>query len=268
MRHFAMTGMETVAMISRIFLGEAMRATPPSARICAGTRSSAMTATAPAFSAISACLASVTSMMTPPLSISARPVFRRRLVEFPFFDPLVSDMMPPSLLMNRQHNALAVLTLRTRAAFISLPPLSDDTAVSFAPAGARANPALPHPRLTPWTSLLRRSAAILKRVLGLLARHSLLLLFLGSPSLASECICRLVLSHGPFTVFLPYHFLCPERPLRFHLACLRRLPGGVCIAGSTTNCGRRFWMGGCGPGHGCRPRAISPRAMGFRGRPL
>ncbi|HZE25765.1 MAG TPA: hypothetical protein VE083_00190, partial [Terriglobales bacterium] len=47
--------------------------------------------------------------------------------------------MPPSLLMNRQRNALAVLTLRTRAAFISLPPLSDDTAVSFAPAGARAN---------------------------------------------------------------------------------------------------------------------------------
>ena len=75
-----MTGMDTVAMISRIFLGEAMRATPPSARICAGTRSSAMTATAPAFSAMAACSAVVTSMMTPPLSISARPVFRRRLV--------------------------------------------------------------------------------------------------------------------------------------------------------------------------------------------
>ena len=44
-----------------------------------------MTATAPAFSAISACLALVTSMMTPPLSISARPVFRRRLVEWPLF---------------------------------------------------------------------------------------------------------------------------------------------------------------------------------------
>ncbi len=39
-------------MISRIFLGEAMRATPPSARICAGTRSRAMTATAPARSAM------------------------------------------------------------------------------------------------------------------------------------------------------------------------------------------------------------------------
>src|SRR5581483_8153963 len=85
MRHLAMTGMETADMISRIFFGDAMRATPPSARICAGTRSRAMTDTAPAFSAISACLASVTSMMTPPFSISARPVLRRRLVEFPLF---------------------------------------------------------------------------------------------------------------------------------------------------------------------------------------
>ena len=64
-----------------------MRATPPSARICAGTRSSAITDAAPAFSATSACAASVTSMMTPPLSISARPVFRRSP---PL--PLVSDI--------------------------------------------------------------------------------------------------------------------------------------------------------------------------------
>ena len=85
MRHLAMTGIDTAAMISRIFLGEAMRATPPSARICAGTRSRAITEAAPAFSAISACLASVTSMMTPPFSISARPVLRRRLVELPLF---------------------------------------------------------------------------------------------------------------------------------------------------------------------------------------
>ena len=85
MRHFAITGIETVAMISRIFFGEAIRATPPSARICAGTRSSAMTATAPDFSAMTACSEVVTSMMTPPLSISARPVFRRRLVELPLF---------------------------------------------------------------------------------------------------------------------------------------------------------------------------------------
>src|ERR1043166_3424171 len=85
MRHFAITGMETAAMISRIFFGEAMRATPPSALICAGTRSRAMTEVAPAFSAISACLASVTSIMTPPLSISAKPVFKRRLVDLPLY---------------------------------------------------------------------------------------------------------------------------------------------------------------------------------------
>src|SRR5216683_639509 len=85
MRHLAMTGISTTAMISRIFFGEAMRATPPSARICAGTRSSAITATAPARCAISACFASVTSMITPPLSISASPVLRRRLVLCPLF---------------------------------------------------------------------------------------------------------------------------------------------------------------------------------------
>src|SRR5260370_23920601 len=91
MRHLAITGMETVAIISRIFLGEARRAAPPSARICAGTRTSAMRATAPAFSAMAACSALVTSMMTPPLSISARPVLRRREVEL--LEPLVLDMM-------------------------------------------------------------------------------------------------------------------------------------------------------------------------------
>ena len=64
-------------MISRILLMGAMRATPPSLRISEGTRSSAITAVAPAFSAITACSAFVTSMMTPPLSISARPTFNR-----------------------------------------------------------------------------------------------------------------------------------------------------------------------------------------------
>ncbi len=74
MRAFAMTGMETAAMISRIFSGSLMRATPPMARMSAGTRSSAITATAPASSAIFACSAVTTSMITPPLSIWARPV--------------------------------------------------------------------------------------------------------------------------------------------------------------------------------------------------
>src|SRR5881392_734588 len=72
-----MTGMLTASWISTILSGSAMRATPPSARMSAGTRSSAMTATAPASSAIRACSAVVTSMITPPFSISARPLFTR-----------------------------------------------------------------------------------------------------------------------------------------------------------------------------------------------
>ncbi|CAB5048114.1 unannotated protein [freshwater metagenome] len=57
--------------------GSDIRATPPCARISAGTRSSAITATAPASSAIFACSALTTSMMTPPLSISAMPRLTR-----------------------------------------------------------------------------------------------------------------------------------------------------------------------------------------------
>jgi hypothetical protein len=45
----------------------------------AGTRSSAITAAAPASSAIFACSALTTSMITPPLSISARPAFTRNV---------------------------------------------------------------------------------------------------------------------------------------------------------------------------------------------
>ena len=60
---------------------EAMRATPPSLRISEGTRSSAITAQAPAFSAIRACSTLVTSMMTPPFSISAKPTFKRNSSE-------------------------------------------------------------------------------------------------------------------------------------------------------------------------------------------
>ena len=56
-----------------IISGSLMRATPPSRRMSAGTRSSAITAQAPASSAILACSGVTTSMMTPPFSISARP---------------------------------------------------------------------------------------------------------------------------------------------------------------------------------------------------
>src|ERR1700757_3688406 len=112
MRHLAMTGIDTAAMISRIFLGEAMRATPPSARICAGTRSSAMTATAPAFSAMVACSALVTSMMTPPLSISARPVLRRRDVGLPLFFDMVAPRSSYQLLAVSDQLTLGMMVPR------------------------------------------------------------------------------------------------------------------------------------------------------------
>lgn len=73
MRALAMTGMVTASMMRRTTVGSAMRATPPALRISAGTRSSAMTAHAPASCAIFACSGVVTSMMTPPFNISARP---------------------------------------------------------------------------------------------------------------------------------------------------------------------------------------------------
>ncbi len=87
MRTLAITGMVTVFMISRITLMEAIRATPPSLRISEGTRSSAITAQAPAFSAMRAWSAFVTSMITPPFNISARPTFTRHS-----FEPLA---LPP-----------------------------------------------------------------------------------------------------------------------------------------------------------------------------
>src|SRR5215471_1850110 len=69
--------METAPMIWSIMSGSLIRATPPSALMSAGTRSSAMTATAPASSAIFACSGVTTSMITPPLSMSAIPRFTR-----------------------------------------------------------------------------------------------------------------------------------------------------------------------------------------------
>ena len=52
MRAFAMTGIVTAAWMPLIIDGSLIRATPPSRRMSAGTRSSAMTAAAPASSAI------------------------------------------------------------------------------------------------------------------------------------------------------------------------------------------------------------------------
>src|SRR5215217_582043 len=73
MRALAMTGIVTPSWMPLIICGSLIRATPPSRRMSAGTRSSAMTAAAPASSAIFACSGVTTSMITPPLSISARP---------------------------------------------------------------------------------------------------------------------------------------------------------------------------------------------------
>ncbi len=73
MRAFAITGMLTASWMPAIISGSDIRATPPSRRMSAGTRSSAITAAAPASSATFACSGVTTSMITPPLSISARP---------------------------------------------------------------------------------------------------------------------------------------------------------------------------------------------------
>ena len=92
MRHLAITGMLTASWISVILVGSAMRATPPAVRISAGTRSSAMTAQAPASSAILAWSAVTTSMMTPPLSICASPALT---VQVPvFLSPFTTLHLP------------------------------------------------------------------------------------------------------------------------------------------------------------------------------
>src|SRR5579864_7227673 len=88
-----MSGMVTAAMIDLISSGSDMRATPPSLRMSAGTRSSAITAHAPASWAILACSGVTTSMMTPPFSIWARPALTLKdpLTDpFPLRRPLVS----------------------------------------------------------------------------------------------------------------------------------------------------------------------------------
>jgi hypothetical protein len=75
MRHLAITGMETACKITTNSYGSHMRATPPNNRMSDGTRSSAITATAPASSAILAWSAVTTSMITPPESMRAKPTF-------------------------------------------------------------------------------------------------------------------------------------------------------------------------------------------------
>src|SRR4051794_28460518 len=88
MRALAMTGTVTTDLMPSIRAGSLIRATPPSRRMSAGTRSSAITATAPASSAILACSGVTTSMITPPRSISASPRLTRAV-------PVVRSVMVP-----------------------------------------------------------------------------------------------------------------------------------------------------------------------------
>src|SRR5579885_412244 len=134
MRTLAITGMVTVCMISRMTLMAAMRATPPSLRISEGTRSSAMTAHAPAFSAMRACSAVVTSIMTPPFSISARPTLTRHSFEplaplplpFTFFASISLLLSMRKLMGGRSPPKIAAFFARARAyaakARIPVPP--------------------------------------------------------------------------------------------------------------------------------------------------
>src|SRR6202012_4205991 len=73
MRALAITGIVTASWMPLTISGSDMRATPPSRRMSAGTRSRAIPAAAPASSAIFACSGVTTSMITPPFNISARP---------------------------------------------------------------------------------------------------------------------------------------------------------------------------------------------------
>src|ERR1700754_456345 len=90
-----MPGMVTAAWMPLIMAGSLMRATPPSRRMSAGTRSSAMTADAPASSAIFACSALTTSMITPPLSISARPALVRNVASSRIRPIIRAGFVPP-----------------------------------------------------------------------------------------------------------------------------------------------------------------------------
>src|ERR1700749_1651838 len=90
-----MTGIVTVSWIPLIIAGSLMRATPPSRRMSAGTRSSAITADAPPSSAIFAGSGVTTSMITPPLSISARPALVRNVASSRIRSIIRAGSVPP-----------------------------------------------------------------------------------------------------------------------------------------------------------------------------
>src|SRR5260370_20530273 len=155
MRTLAITGIVTVAMISRITLIDAMRATPPSLRISEGTRSSAITAHAPAFAAIFACSALVTSMIMPPLSISARPTLTR-----PSFEPLLALPLPFTLFASMSLLLSLLELLDGRFSVKSFSLLSDDNKPAFASRQNLANPIANLPGHKNVSSLLFRLAPL------------------------------------------------------------------------------------------------------------
>ena len=103
---------------ARIIAGSDMRATPPSRRMSAGTRSSAITAAAPASSAIRACSGVTTSMITPPLSSSARPDLTRRclVAHQPSISSYASARRRRERAVHRSHRACTGRRSRTCAA--------------------------------------------------------------------------------------------------------------------------------------------------------
>ena len=103
MRALAITGMVTTLLMPSIMSGSLMRATPPCTRMSAGTRSRAMTATAPASSAILACSGVTTSMITPPFNISARPRLTRAVpvVRVGVVDEVCCSAMAPVYVAGR-----------------------------------------------------------------------------------------------------------------------------------------------------------------------
>ncbi len=112
---FAITGMVTASMISSIFFGSAIRATPPASRMSAGTLSRAMTATAPASSATTACSELVTSMMTPPFCILAKPRLMSSVPNLSFSSlRLMGIRSPPSRPIYRRNLISTFLRPRRR----------------------------------------------------------------------------------------------------------------------------------------------------------
>lgn len=83
----------------------------------AGTRSSAITATAPASSAILACSGVTTSMMTPPFSISAMPRLTRVVPVAGVFSGVLSTMI--QMVVPASDNA-CFRTTHTRCATVTV----------------------------------------------------------------------------------------------------------------------------------------------------